>query len=192
MSDLRRSSSYPSDLTEMQWSQLEPLLPAENSVGRHRTVSPRDIANAITYRWETGCAWRMLPHDFPPWGTVYAYFRNWQRAGVLRQMRDILTEAASKSRPKPDRPSNLPSDAASFGSEPRNHSSRNRNPEDHRAAADAEGFSSPKNQAESHPRFSTAERELSGRPAGDIMHERGTADSSLSDRDHGRRPTGAD
>lgn len=83
---------YPSDLTDGQWARLEPSLPPPFSRGRHRSVPLRDVANAISYRWETGCVWRMLPHDFPPWGTVYAYFRAWQRAGVIRQLREIVLE----------------------------------------------------------------------------------------------------
>lgn len=88
-----RISYYPSDLTDAQWLRLESLLPPARERGRHRTVPLRAVANAINYRWETGCVWRMLPHDFPPWATVYAYFRSWQRAGAIRQMREILLEA---------------------------------------------------------------------------------------------------
>src|SRR4051812_4053707 len=88
-----RTQRYPSDLTEAQWFRLEPLLPPQRSRGRHRTAPLREVANAINYRWETGCVWRMLPHDFPPWATVYAYFRSWQMAGVIRQMRETLLEA---------------------------------------------------------------------------------------------------
>lgn len=92
-----RTARYPSDLTDAQWSRLEDVLPPQPSVGRHRTVPLRAVANAINYRWETGCVWRMLPHDFPNWGTVYSYFRAWQRAGVIRQFRQILLEP----RPRP-------------------------------------------------------------------------------------------
>lgn len=98
--DSRSRLRYPSDLSDSQWSRLEPLLPEPRVVGRHRSVPQREIANAINYRWETGCVWRMLPHDFPPWGTVYAYFRHWQRTGVIRLMRDILLEPRPKSPPR--------------------------------------------------------------------------------------------
>jgi len=47
------------------------------------------MADAVNYRWFTGCSWRMLPHDFPPWKTVYAQFRRWHRAGLLRSVRAI-------------------------------------------------------------------------------------------------------
>ena len=96
----RPKMGYPSDLTDSQWTRLEPILPPARPAGRHRTVSQRDVANAINYRWETGCVWRMLPHDFPPWGTVYAYFRAWQKAGVIRQLREILLEARPRTQPR--------------------------------------------------------------------------------------------
>lgn len=99
MTETRRMR-YPSDLTEGQWERLKDLLPPEPTVGRHRSIDLRDVANAINYRWETGCVWRMLPHDFPPWGTVYAYFRSWQRAGVIRQLRDLLLEPRAKPVPR--------------------------------------------------------------------------------------------
>lgn len=93
-----RRSPYPSDLTDDQWHRLEPLLPPIPEAGRNRLISPRQVANAINYRWETGCAWRMLPHDFPAWQTVYAYFRTWQKAGLIRQLREMLLEPRPKKR----------------------------------------------------------------------------------------------
>ena len=137
----RPSSSYPSDLTEAQWQRLEPLLPEEAPVGRMRQVSQREIANAINYRWETGCVWRMLPHDFPPWGTVYAYFRRWQRAGIIRHLRDILLEPRPKPvrrfcAPPPERTS--PVDRSPGGSTP--HDAGSSSPSD--------GFSSPQLRTE--------------------------------------------
>jgi putative transposase len=81
---------YPSDLSEERWQVVSPLIPPRKALGRPRSQSVREIVDAINYHWETGCAWRMLPHDFPPWGTVYSYFRKWQRTGVLRQLQDQL------------------------------------------------------------------------------------------------------
>lgn len=98
---------YPSDLNDQQWHRLEPSIPAMAQTGRHRKTSLRDVANAINYRWETGCAWRMLPHDFPHWGTVYAYFRTWQRTGVIREFRDLMIQRP----PRPPRQYQPPSDA---------------------------------------------------------------------------------
>jgi transposase len=109
-----RKMRYPSDLTDAQWSRLDDVLPPKRLVGRHRSVSLRDVANAINYRWETGCVWRMLPHDFPAWGTVYAYFRTWQRAGVIRQLREILLEPRPKITPGTRRALSSP-DRATLG-----------------------------------------------------------------------------
>ena len=86
---------YPSDLTETQWRRIMLLLPAEKTRGRRRCTCVREVVNAINYRWRTGCVWRMLPHDFPPWATVYTYFRHWQCDGVLRQIRAVLLRRAT-------------------------------------------------------------------------------------------------
>lgn len=85
-----RRSRYPSDVTEDQWQRIERLLSRDSAVGRPPQHDRRDVVDAINYRWQTGCSWRMLPHDFPPWTTVYTHLRGWQRQGVLRQVRDIL------------------------------------------------------------------------------------------------------
>jgi transposase len=81
---------YPSDVSEEQWERIGPLIPAERPRGRHRETDPREIVNAISYRWTTGCAWRMLPHDFPPWTTVYTHFRRWQQDSLLVRLREEL------------------------------------------------------------------------------------------------------
>ena len=81
----------------MQWDRVCRLLDpvdtaAENGRGRPRTVCVREVLNAINYRWRTGCTWRMLPHDFPAWATVYAYYRQWRTVGVLAELRAVLME----------------------------------------------------------------------------------------------------
>ena len=83
---------YPSDLTDAQWEVIAPFLPPARSRGRPRTTDPREALNAILYVTRTGCAWRMLPHDFPPWNTVYAYFQRWQRAGMWERLLEVLRE----------------------------------------------------------------------------------------------------
>ena len=67
---------YPSDLTDSQWEHLEPLLPRASAQGRRRTVDLREVVNGILYVLHGGIPWRMAPHDLPPWGTVWWYFRN--------------------------------------------------------------------------------------------------------------------
>ena len=70
---------YPSDLTDAQWSLIAPLIPDADPGGRPRTVEIREVINGILYLVRTGCAWRHLPHEFPPWGTThYYYYRRWR------------------------------------------------------------------------------------------------------------------
>ena len=81
---------YPSDLTDDQWNILAPLLPSAKPGGRPRTVDMREVINGVLYVLRTGCPWRMLPHDFPPWQTVYQYFRKWKNEGIWEQINEAL------------------------------------------------------------------------------------------------------
>jgi putative transposase len=83
---------YPSDLTDVQWDNIEHLFrpPRRGPGGRPRSYELRDIVNALFYMARSGCAWRMLPHDFPPWGLVSYYFYTWRDAGVIEQVHEIL------------------------------------------------------------------------------------------------------
>ena len=83
---------YPTDLTNEQWSLIEPLLPPQKT-GRPRKYSQREMLNAIAYLTRTGCSWRMLPHDLPPWQAVYAYFRKLTDAQVWEKLNDELRQA---------------------------------------------------------------------------------------------------
>ena len=67
--------AYPSDLSDAEWAVLQPLLPKSKGFGHPRTVDLREILNGIFYVQRTGCQWEMLPHDLPPYTTVYGYFR---------------------------------------------------------------------------------------------------------------------
>jgi putative transposase len=87
-----RRRSYPSDISDEEWSILEPLLPSEKLGGRPRTTDMREVINAIWYVLRTGCQWRMLPHEFPPWSTVWNYFRIWRKTGIWEQMHTVLRE----------------------------------------------------------------------------------------------------
>ena len=73
---------YPTDLTDEQWARVEPYLPADASGGRPREIPLREILDAYWYILRAGCAWRLLPHDFPKWQTVYSQIRRWKVAGV--------------------------------------------------------------------------------------------------------------
>ncbi len=94
---LQRRRRYPSDVTDDQWSRIAPLLPLSAEAGRPRQVELREVINGINFRWTTGCVWRMLPHDLPPWETIYTYYRQWMQAGLLPRIRQELTRRASRS-----------------------------------------------------------------------------------------------
>src|SRR2546421_8106116 len=83
---------YPSDLTDRQWAILEPLIPPAKPSGRPRSVDMREVINAIFYVDRTGCQWRALPHDFPPWSTVWSYFRAFRNDGTLERIHTALRE----------------------------------------------------------------------------------------------------
>ncbi len=81
------SKSYPTDLTDGEWQPLESYLPTPQKRGRRpRIHSFREILDAIFYLLKSGCSWRLLPHDFPPWSTVYYYFRKWRIEGLWERM----------------------------------------------------------------------------------------------------------
>ena len=87
-------TAYQSDLSDAEWVYLEPHLPVPKATGRPKTHSAREILNAIFYVVRGGCAWRLLPHDFPPWKTVYHYFRAWRLSGVWEAMHSALRKRA--------------------------------------------------------------------------------------------------
>jgi len=87
-----RRRDYPSDLTDVQWKILEPLIPPAKEGGHPRTTDMREVLNAILYVDRTGCQWRALPHEFPPWSTVWNYFRVWRNTGVWQRMMTVLRE----------------------------------------------------------------------------------------------------
>lgn len=76
---------YSTDISEMKWRIIESIFP------RHRCRhSKKEIVNAVFYILRAGCPWRLLPHDFPPWQTVYSHFRDWQNLGIWEKMNEIL------------------------------------------------------------------------------------------------------
>lgn len=83
---------YPTDLTDKQWAILAPLIPVAKTGCRPRRVNLREVVNGIFYILCGGCTWRMMPHDFPAWKTVYHYFRFWRIIGVWQQMNQALRE----------------------------------------------------------------------------------------------------
>ena len=83
-------AAYPSDLTDKQWAEIEPLLPAPEPGGRDREVNMREVFNGILYLLRGGVSWRMLPHDLPPWGTVHYYYRRYRLDGTWMKIHDIV------------------------------------------------------------------------------------------------------
>lgn len=83
---------YPTDLTDEQWQLIEALLPKVKPGGRLRSTNIRDVVNGILYLVRTGCSWRMLPHDFPPWPTVHDYYWRFRRDGTWEKIHSHLRE----------------------------------------------------------------------------------------------------
>lgn len=81
---------YATDLTDGQWEIIEPLLPELCDRGAPRKIDRREVVNAIVYLNRAGCAWRLLPHDFPNWSTVYGLFWEWRNLGIWQQVHDAL------------------------------------------------------------------------------------------------------
>ncbi len=83
---------YPTDLTDAQWERIEPLIPPAKPGGRPRSADMREVVNAMLYLTRTGCRWRNLPHEFPPWGTVHYYYRRFRLDGSWQRIHDTLRE----------------------------------------------------------------------------------------------------
>lgn len=84
---------YPSDLTDREWEYIKGLIPAAKPGGRSRQTDMRLTLNSIFYITRSGCAWRYLPREYPPWQTVYGYFRTWRIKGVWERIHDRLRES---------------------------------------------------------------------------------------------------
>jgi transposase len=88
--DVNKRPPYPSDVSDAQWVILEPLVPACLPGGRPEVHSRREIISGILYVLRSGCAWRMMPHDLPPWETVFYYYSHWQEDGTWEKLHDRL------------------------------------------------------------------------------------------------------
>ena len=113
---MKPRTTYASDLTDAQYALLAPLLPPETAPsgrGRRRNHSHREILNGIFYLLRTGCQWRLLPHDLPPWGIVYHYYYQWRKRGVWERIHDALREQVRQQEGKEATPSVLLIDSQS-------------------------------------------------------------------------------
>ncbi len=81
---------YPSDLSDAEWELMAPHIPATEPGGRPRAVDIREVLNAIFYVLKSGIQWDMLPHDFPPKGTVYHYYNTWRKDGIWQSLNAAL------------------------------------------------------------------------------------------------------
>ena len=79
---------YQTDVTDIQWKTIAPLIPEAKEGGRPREVDIREIVNAVFYILKAGCEWRLLPHDFPQWKLVYHYFSEWKKRGTWKKIHD--------------------------------------------------------------------------------------------------------
>lgn len=100
-----RKRRYPSDLTDEQWALIEPLLPPPHWDGRKEEHPRREIVDAIMYLNRTGCPWRYLPADFPPWQTVYWHMKRWEEQGVTEQILDVLRRRLRRDQDRDGEPS---------------------------------------------------------------------------------------
>ena len=85
---------YASDMTDGEWRLIEPLLPSPRRLGRPRTTNLREVVNALLYIAETGCQWRMVPKEFPPYSTVQGYFYRWRDEGLWARINHRLVMTA--------------------------------------------------------------------------------------------------
>jgi transposase len=89
----RARRRYDTDLTDVQWELIAPMIPDARAGGRPRKATSRELIDAILYFLRAGVAWRLLPHDLPPWQTVYYYLRRWQEEGVWQHVHHALVLA---------------------------------------------------------------------------------------------------
>ncbi len=83
---------YPNDLSDKAWAVLAPWIPTAKAGGRPRRIDMREVVNAIFYVIKGGIQWRMLPHEFPKWQTVYYYYNTWRKSGLWREWNRLLRE----------------------------------------------------------------------------------------------------
>lgn len=100
----RSAARYSSDLTDAEWAIIAPLLPGPNPLGRPREVALRAVWDAIQYIAAAGCAWSLLPKDFPPVSTVRYYFYRWRDCGLLAEVNRRLVVTARRAEGRDDRP----------------------------------------------------------------------------------------
>ena len=107
---------YDSDLQDDEWALIAPYIPGPKPGGRPRDVDIRAVVDAIFYLLKTGCQWRALPHDYPPWGTVNWYWNQWRDSGLWRELNDVLRRDLRSAAGRHDEPSAAVIDSQSLKS----------------------------------------------------------------------------
>ena len=111
-----RKEKYPTDLTDSQWAIIEPLF----SGMRNRKWSKRELVNAVLYLVKTGCQWRQLPHDFPPYSTVHSFYRRARLSGLWDRILEHLVELTRENAGRNPSPSYAIIDSQSVKTTTRN------------------------------------------------------------------------
>ena len=101
----QRERHYPSDTTDIEWASMEQFFPLPKPGPNEWKYDRRDVVDAVLYKARTGCPWRMLPHDFPPWSTVWGYFRMWRDDGTWERVNDYLRGAVREKEGRDTNPS---------------------------------------------------------------------------------------
>ena len=101
-------TAYPSDLSDAQWKLMEPCIPPAKpgeSLPDGTVAVEREVINGILYVVRSGCAWRLLPHDLPPWSTVYDYLRKFRKTGLWQRIHDALRDRVRRQEGRQESPS---------------------------------------------------------------------------------------
>ena len=94
---MKTNQRYPTDLTDRQWDCIKELIPPAKPGGRPRSLEMRAVINGILYIVGSGCQWRMLPHEYPAWQSVYTYFQQWRDDGTWQRIHDTLRAQVRRS-----------------------------------------------------------------------------------------------
>jgi putative transposase len=97
--------AYTSDLKDQEWNILEPLMPTPSSRGRPQEWPQQEIINGVLYILRAGCAWRLMPHDLPPWQSVYYHFSKWRQDGTWLKLNTALREQVRTADGREETPS---------------------------------------------------------------------------------------
>ena len=97
---MRKIEPYPSQLTDVEWDLVRRLFPLRGKLGRPPRYERRAVIDGIFYITRSGCGWRDMPHDLPPWRLVYHYFAKWQREGVWQRLNEALRDRVRMSHGK--------------------------------------------------------------------------------------------